>query len=86
MIKKILIIGITNIILIAQPSSYSLEKKCINCHKKQKIPSELIYRRYLMKYSTNKRIEKAIFTYLTHPKKESSIMPPQFFFPKYESY
>jgi hypothetical protein len=79
MIKKILIIGITNIVLIAQPSSYSLEKKCINCHKKQKIPSELIYRRYLMRYSDKQTIQKKIFEYLKNPKEKNSIMPKQFF-------
>jgi len=59
--------------------SLSLEKNCLTCHRTQKIPSDLIYRRYLMKYSTPKRMEKAIFAYLNHPQKEHSIMPPQFF-------
>jgi len=57
----------------------SLEKDCLNCHKVQQIPSELIYRRYLMQYSTNQNIENAMFYYLQHPNKEDSIMPPQFF-------
>jgi len=57
----------------------NLEINCLSCHVQQQIPSQLIYRRYLMKYSTDKRIEEAIFTYFRHPKKENSIMPPQFF-------
>ena len=57
----------------------SLEKNCLSCHQKQQIPSVLIYRRYLMKYSTNAQMEEAIFRYLKNPKKENSIMPPPFF-------
>jgi len=56
-----------------------LEKNCISCHTEQKIPSELIYRRYLLKYSTNNTIEKKIMDYLKNPKRENSIMPKQFF-------
>jgi hypothetical protein len=51
----------------------------MSCHKEQKIPSELIYRRYLLKYSTNTKIKERLFKYLKNPKKETSIMPKQFF-------
>ena len=57
----------------------ALDKDCLNCHKAQQIPSELIYKRYLMQYSTEDSIENAMFNYLEHPNKEDSIMPPQFF-------
>jgi cytochrome c551/c552 len=56
-----------------------LEKACLSCHKEQQIPSGLIYKRYLMKYSTSERIENAMFSYLKDPQKSHSIMPPQFF-------
>jgi len=39
----------------------------------------MMYRRYLMKYSNNTSMKKAIKSYLQNPKKENSIMPPQFF-------
>jgi hypothetical protein len=32
-----------------------------------------------MKYSTDKRMEQAMFTYMKDPKKENSIMPAPFF-------
>ena len=57
----------------------SVEQNCLNCHQQQQIPSSLIHRRYLMKYSTAKRMEKAIFAYLKHPDKARSIMPSAFF-------
>ena len=56
-----------------------IKKSCLECHKKQQIPSELIYKRYLLKYSTKDRIEKAMFIYLKHPTKKASIMPKPFF-------
>jgi len=56
-----------------------LEQDCLSCHKAQQIPSNLIYRRYLMKYSTNTRMQEAMFRYLKDPNKSNSIMPPQFF-------
>ena len=57
----------------------TLEVNCLNCHRQQQIPSNLIYKRYLMKYSTEKRMENAMFTYLKNPSKIFSIMPAPFF-------
>ena len=73
--------------LMAETPSPILQKNCIECHIKQKIPSELIYRRYLMRYSTHKEIRKTLLEYLKAPSKETSIMPRQFFlkFPQKEA-
>lgn len=57
----------------------TVQDACLSCHVRQQIPSELIYRRYLMKYSTRDRIEKAMFAYLKEPLQSRSIMPQQFF-------
>ena len=56
-----------------------LQKECLQCHIDQQIPSALVYRRYLMKYSTFERMEGAIFAYIKDPDQKHSIMPPQFF-------
>ena len=56
-----------------------LQKECLQCHVEQQIPSALVYRRYLMKYSTSERMQKAMFAYIKNPDKKHSIMPPQFF-------
>lgn len=69
-------------VLYAQKSSVSsqqLQETCLQCHTKEQIPDELIYRRYLMKYSTAEGMANAIKIYLKDPKKEHSIMPPPFF-------
>jgi cytochrome c551/c552 len=56
-----------------------LQKNCLSCHQKQQIPTHLIYKRYLLKYSTDERMKKAIYEYLKNPDKEHSIMPSAFF-------
>jgi len=56
-----------------------LEENCLACHREQKLPDNLIYRRYLLKYSSPQRIENALMKYLEHPIKERSIMPSEFF-------
>ena len=57
-----------------------LKKNCLSCHKTQQIPTKLIYKRYLLKYSTKKAMKKAILYYIKNPTKENSIMPKPFFF------
>ena len=74
---KITIWALFTVALLAQ--DIHLNNSCLNCHQKEQIPSSMIYKRYLMKYSSPSRIEDAIFAYLQHPQKEDSIMPSQFF-------
>ncbi len=62
-----------------QVNASSLQKACLACHIKEQIPNEIIYKRYLLKYSTKERMQKAIFSYLKKPNKIHSIMPKIFF-------
>jgi len=57
----------------------TLDRDCLSCHKAQKIPSDLVYRRYLMKYSTKPKIKIAMLEYLKNPQRSQTIMPTQFF-------
>jgi len=59
--------------------SDTLENNCIACHKAQKIPSSMIYKKYLLKYSIKEDIQKAIYNYLKSPNPKTSIMPKPFF-------
>ena len=79
MVKKILITLLFSTIAQTKEPSPLLKQNCLKCHTEQKIPSELVYRRYLMKFSTKERIKKSLLSYLKNPKKENSIMPQQFF-------
>ncbi|BAF72344.1 hypothetical protein [Sulfurovum sp. NBC37-1] len=57
----------------------ALHEACLQCHSKQKIPSEMIYRRYLLTYSSKTLIREKIFAFLKAPSTETSIMPAPFF-------
>ncbi len=80
--KIVLLLSFFTLVLWADTETISantLEDTCLSCHAQQQIPNGLIYRRYLMKYSTDKRMEEAIFKYMKNLSKATSIMPPQFF-------
>jgi len=61
-------------------NSEILQNKCLSCHLSQQIPDELIYRRYLMVYSTHEHMINAIFVYMKNPDKKNSVMHHPFFF------
>jgi len=84
---KIIVILVLLLGVSMAEEEIDLAKNCLDCHATQQIPNTLIYRRYLMKYSTQERIAKAMLAYLNAPQKAHSIMPPQFFlkFPMKES-
>ena len=52
---------------------------CLECHQKQQIPDKMIYKRYLLKYSTQENMKNAILEYLKNPDQKNSIMPSIFF-------
>ncbi len=80
--KIILTLGFLAICTYAQEvqtQDSALQQNCLSCHQEHQIPSFLIYKRYLMKYSTAKRMEDAMVVYMKDPGKEHSIMPAPFF-------
>ncbi len=72
-------LGVFTVAAESEEMPKTLQDACLACHIRQQVPSELIYRRYLMKYSTNERMEEAMLAYLKKPEKKRSIMPRQFF-------
>ena len=68
------------LLLIILPLSIyanSFEKNCLNCHFKTKQLKKFIYK-YTLKYSSQEKVENAIFNYLKNPTKQTSIMPSGF--------
>ena len=86
MVKKALILLLFLTLAQSKEPSPLLQENCLKCHSEQKIPSELVYRRYLMNLSSKTGMKASLFSYLKNPKKENSIMPQQFFlkFPQKE--
>lgn len=53
------------------------EQNCIKCHKRG--PSlKKIYFDYLLKYSSEKRVKKAMIEYVKNPNSKKSIMPKSY--------
>ncbi|HHD72859.1 MAG TPA: hypothetical protein ENL02_02975 [Epsilonproteobacteria bacterium] len=81
MVKSILFFTFSTVLLWSTETiaHAAFQEQCLQCHTTQHIPSEAIYRRYLMRYSSRETIKQKIFSYLKAPVIERSIMPPQFF-------
>lgn len=54
------------------------ETLCAACHKAKGLPDQAIYRRYVLQYSSEAKIKKAMMDYLKNPSSEHSVMPEQF--------
>ncbi|AKF25046.1 hypothetical protein YH65_06300 [Sulfurovum lithotrophicum] len=79
---KIVLIFLTVLISLGageNTTDKALQKECLHCHTEQQIPSGIIYRRYLLKYSSKTLIREKIFAYLKVPSPKTSIMPAPFF-------
>jgi len=79
-IQIFVLLALTAVLALqAEETPTLLEENCLSAHREQKLPDNLIYRRYLLKYSSSERIESALTAYLKNPRKERSIMPREFF-------
>ena len=73
-------------ILVFALFSYSKEikvnniytKNCVSCHSKIPVSIDKYFYRYLLKYSSQKSVSKAMFDYLKNPNEKKSIMPNAF--------
>lgn len=75
MVKK-LMLAILLLGTLSQATPY--EKNCISCHNKLPVSIDKYFYRYLLKYSSERDVKRAMFTYLKHPAKEKSVMGEAF--------
>lgn len=54
------------------------EKACVSCHKEIAVSIDKYFYRYLLKFSSEKRVKKELYTYLQEPTKDTTIMPEAF--------
>lgn len=50
------------------------ERNCVSCHDGMTITLDKFFFRYLLKYSSEKEVKKALTEYLKNPKAETSIL------------
>ena len=65
-------------VFVMSEASQGFQEKCIQCHKAEGIPTQALYKRYLVKYSSQTKIKTAMLSYLKNPSIETSIMPEPF--------
>ncbi len=54
------------------------ENNCLKCHNKLPVSIDKYFYRYLLKYSSEVNVKKAMVNYLNNPKKDTTIMPEAF--------
>jgi hypothetical protein len=54
------------------------ENNCLKCHNKLPVSIDKYFYRYLLKYSSERDVKKAMTDYLKNPSKETTIMPQAF--------
>jgi len=73
MVKKILlIVGLCFGLEAKSP----YEHHCVSCHEGMTITLDKFFFRYLLKYSSEDEVKKALFAYMKNPKAETSILEP----------
>jgi len=50
------------------------QANCVSCHKQLPVSIDKYFYRYLLKYSSEKDVKKAMFEYLKNPKREKSVI------------
>ncbi|XOB60925.1 hypothetical protein ACMC56_09940 [Campylobacterota bacterium DY0563] len=74
MVKIILIVIVFFNLLFADV----YENNCLKCHNKLPVSIDKYFYRYLLKYSSEKEVKRAMATYLKNPTEDTTIMPQAF--------
>ena len=75
MVKKIFLALSLSVVLL-NANIYNI--KCVSCHNKLPVSIDKYFYRYLLKYSSEREVKRAMFDYLRTPSKESSVMGESF--------
>jgi len=66
------------VLLLSSLNAGVYETNCLVCHKKFPVSIDKYFYRYLLKYSSERAVKKAMLEYLQHPSQESSVMGEAF--------
>ena len=79
MVKVFLVLFLIISSLSADENEDSIyESNCIKCHSKLPVAIDKYFYRYLLKYSSEKDVKKAMFDYMKNPTIEKTIMAESF--------
>lgn len=66
------------ILLLNSLNADVYKNNCIKCHRKLPVSIDKYFYRYLLKYSSERNVKKAMTEYLKKPNKDTTIMPEAF--------
>ena len=49
------------------------QRNCVECHRKLPVSLDKFFFNYLLKYSSERRVKKALFTFMKHPTKKKAL-------------
>ena len=79
MVKVFLVLFLMIISLQAADNEENIyESNCVKCHSKLPVTIDKYFYRYLLKYSSEKDVKKAMFDYMKNPTVEKTIMAESF--------
>ncbi len=79
MVKNLLILFLIFSSLVANEKEDNIyESNCIKCHSKLPVSIDKYFYKYLLKYSSEKDVKKAMFDYMKNPSIEMTIMAESF--------
>ncbi len=74
MLRSIFIVILLLVNLAANP----YKNDCVKCHNKLPVSIDKYFYRYLLKYSSESSVKKAMTNYLKKPDKDNTLMPEAF--------
>ena len=79
MVKTFLILFLMVAALFAAENEDNIyESNCVKCHSRLPVTIDKYFYRYLLKYSSEKDVKKAMFDYMKNPTVEKTIMAESF--------
>ena len=78
MVRVFFILSLFFILLFAKNEKNIYETNCVKCHSKIPVSIDKYFYRYLLKYSSETEVKKAMFEFLKNPTKEKTIMAESF--------
>lgn len=78
MVRFLLIFSLFTMFLFAKDEKTIYETNCVKCHNRLPVTIDKYFYRYLLEYSSERAVKKAMFDFLKNPNKETTIMPDSF--------
>ncbi|RXJ84627.1 hypothetical protein [Arcobacter cloacae] len=78
MVRVFFILSLFSILLFSKNEKNIYETNCVKCHSKIPVSIDKYFYRYLLKYSSETEVKKAMFEFLKNPTKEKTIMAESF--------